>query len=102
MENSRKHRSPQEKLAILKKHLVDKIPISDVCDEYGILPTMFYKWQRQLFENGITAFERVSKRAADAKDRQIATLQAKLQQKNEVVAELLQEHVQLKKELGEL
>ena len=102
MENSRKHRTPQEKLAILKRHLVDKIPISDVCDEHGILPTMFYKWQRQLFENGTTAFERVSKRAADAKDRQIVALQAKLQQKNEVVAELLQEHVQLKKELGEL
>jgi transposase len=102
MQNSRKHRSPQEKLAILKKHLVDKIPISDVCDEYGILPTMFYKWQRQLFENGVTALERVSKRVTDAKDRQIAALQAKLQQKNEVVAELLQEHVQLKKELGEL
>jgi len=42
MQNSRKHRSPHEKLAILKKHLVDKIPISDVCDEYGILPTMFH------------------------------------------------------------
>lgn len=102
MQNSRKHRSPQEKLAILKKHLVDKVPISDVCDEYGILPTMFYKWQRQLFENGVTSLERVSKRVTDAKDHQIAALQAKLQQKNEVVAELLQEHVQLKKELGEL
>ena len=102
MEKSRKHRSPQEKLTILKKHLVDKIPISDVCDEYGILPTMLYKWQRQLFENGVSAFERVSKHASDAKDRQIVALQAKLQQKNEVVAELLQEHVQLKKVLGEL
>ena len=50
------------------------------------------------------AFEtqRQSKRADDAKDRKILALEAKIQQKNEVVAELLHEHVQLKKELGEL
>jgi transposase-like protein len=102
MQKTRKHYSPQEKLAILKLHLVDKMPISDVCDQYQILPTMFYKWQKQLFENGAAAFERVSKRTVNANERQIAALEAKLQQKNEVVAELLQEHVQLKKEIGEL
>lgn len=102
MEKSRKQYSPSEKIAILKLHLVDKMPISDVCDEYGILPTMFYKWQKQLFENGAAAFERTSKRSVNAHERQIEALQAKLQQKNEVVAELLQEHVQLKKEIGEL
>jgi transposase len=102
MQKSRKHYTPQEKLAILKLHLVDKMPISDVCDEYQILPTMFYKWQKQLFENGAAAFERVSKRTVNAHERQIAALEAKIQQKNEVVAELLQEHVELKKELGEL
>ena len=38
----------------------------------------------------------------DDKDKTIATLQAKLSQKNEVLAELMMEHVQLKKDLGEL
>ena len=102
MQKSRKHYSSQEKLEILKLHLVDKMPISDVCDQYKILPTMFYKWQKQLFENGAAAFEQVSKRTTNANERQITALQAKIQQKNEVVAELLQEHVQLKKEIGEL
>jgi hypothetical protein len=64
-------------------------------------------WQKQLFENGTLAFERRTnnanrRRQEDAAARKIAQLEAKLQQKNEVVAELLQEHVQLKKELGEL
>jgi hypothetical protein len=45
---------------------------------------------------------RQSTKQEDAKDRKIIALEAKIQQKNEVVAELLQEHVQLKKELGEL
>ena len=93
-----------DKVAIVKVHLVDKVPVSDLCDKHEILPTQFYGWQKLFFENGAAAFEAAGKRRPreDGKDRQIAALQAKLTQKNEVVAELLQEHVQLKKELGEL
>jgi transposase-like protein len=77
-----------------------------LCDEFGIHATQYYTWQRQLFENGTLAFERRAnganqRRQEDAAARKIAQLQAKLQKKNEVVAELLEEHVQLKKELGE-
>ena len=92
-----------QKLAIVKRHLLDNVPVSDLCDEYQILPTQFYQWQKQLFENGAAAFERKNgKPRTDARDQKIARLEAKLTEKNEVVAELLQEHVQLKKELGEL
>ena len=54
----RRHFTPQQKVAIVKRHLVDGVPISDLCDEHHILPTQFYQWQKQLFENGATAFER--------------------------------------------
>ena len=100
----RKNYTPAEKVAILRRHLLEKTPVSNLCDEYQLAPTVFYQWQKQFFEQGASAFERkgTSKRSDDAKDRQIEQLQAKITQKNEVVAELLQEHVQLKKELGEL
>lgn len=100
----RKNYTPAEKVAILKRHLLEKVPISDLCDELQLSPTLFYQWQKQFFEQGTAAFERQTgnRRADDAKDRQIAQLQEKLVKKNEVVAELLEEHVQLKKELGEL
>ncbi len=101
----RKNYTPAEKVAILKRHLLEKVPISDLCDEHQLSPTLFYQWQKQFFEQGTAAFERKTGNrsgADDAKDRQIAQLQEKIAQKNEVVAELLQEHVQLKKELGEL
>lgn len=99
----RRHFSAQEKAAIVKRHLIDRIPVSDLCDQFGLQPTQVYGWQKQLFENAAAAFELPSRKSKrdDAKDRQIAALQAKIQQKNEVVAELLQEHVQLKKGLGE-
>ena len=88
----RRHFDGPQKVAIVKRHLVDKIPISDLCDEYHILPTQFYQWQKQLFENGAAAFERKNgKPRKDTRDQKISRLEAKLTEKNEVVAELLQE-----------
>jgi transposase-like protein len=104
MKAQRKHYSNPEKVAILRLHLLEKKPVSDLCDQYGIHPTLFYRWQKELFENGAAAFENQGKRrkaAEDVKDRKIATLEEKLRRKNEVLAELMAEHVQLKKELGE-
>lgn len=104
MTTKRTHYTAAEKVAILRLHLLEKKPVSDLCDQYGIHPTLFYRWQKEFFENGAAAFAttgRSRKAAEEAKDRKIATLEGKLQQKNEVLAELMQEYVQLKKELGE-
>jgi transposase-like protein len=102
MSRERKNYTPEEKVAILKRHLVEKVPVSDLCDELGLNPTVFYGWQKLFFENGAAAFEKTRRRQADRRDQKIEKLEAKLTQKNEVLAELMQEHVQLKKELGEL
>ena len=104
MTRSRRTFTAQEKAAIVMRHLVDKTPVSDLCDEFGLQPTQIYAWQKLLTMNAALAFQspRQSIKQDDAKDRKIVALEAKIQQNNEVVAELLQEHVQLKKELGEL
>jgi transposase len=69
---------------------------------WGRRPTLFYLWQKQFFENGPAAFERKNATPEAQHVRTIAALRDKLQRKNEVVAELLEEHIKLKKELGEL
>ncbi len=77
--------------------------MSDLCDELGLNPTVFYSWQKQFFENGAAALQRRRKgRGASPEARKVEKLEAKLTQKNEVLAELMQEHVQLKEDLGEL
>jgi transposase len=104
MSEQRKHYPAPDKVAILRLHLLEKKPVSDLCDEFDITPNLFYRWQRELFENGAAAFENHGKRhkaSEDAKDRKIAALEQKLRQKNEVLAEVMQEYVLLKKELGE-
>jgi transposase-like protein len=104
MSIQRKHYSAADKVAILRLHLLEKKPVSDLCDQFGIQPNLFYRWQREFFENGAAAFTNNGKRqqaVETLKDRKIAALEEKLRVKNEVLAELLEEHVQLKKELGE-
>ena len=103
MTRSRRTFTAQEKLTAVRRYLVDKVPVSDLCDELDLQPTQIYQWQKLLFENGEAAFAKPGRKAkADqVKDKKIEALESKIQLKNEVVAELLQEHVQLKKELGE-
>jgi transposase len=104
MSKPRRHFAGTEKVAILKKHLIDKVPVSNLCDEHDLYPTQFYAWLKEFFENGHAAFDngRKSKAAEDAKDQKIEKLEAKLQRKDAVLAELMEEHVLLKKELGEI
>ena len=104
MSRERRTFSPEDKVSLLRRHLLDKTAISVLCAEADITPTQFYQWQKQFFENGGAAFknsDRAALRIDSAKDRQIDVLKAKIQTKNEVLSELLEEHVQLKKALGE-
>ena len=96
--------SAAEQVAILRQVLLEGQAVSKVCEEHDVSPTLFYAWQKQFFENGAAAFDNAGKHRKsqqDGKDKKIAALEDKLQRKNEVLSELMEEHVQLKKELGE-
>lgn len=102
MSKHRTHYMPEQKVAILKRHFIEKVPVADLCDQYGLPPNVFYRWQKQFFENGVLAFQRQSGPKANGLERKVTILEQKLTQKNEVLAELMEEHVALKKSLGEL
>ena len=106
MRKPKKHYTAEQKIAILRRHLIEKVPVSDLCEEHGLQPTVFYRWQKELFENGAAALERKNGRreasARDAQAQRLQALQAKLARKDEVLAELMEEHVALKKSLGEI
>ena len=103
MNKPRRHFAATEKVAILKRHLVEKVPISDLCDQLQLYPNQVYAWLKEFFENGHAAFDngRKSRAVEDAQVAKIEQLQAKLQRKDSVLAELMEEHVALKKSLGE-
>ena len=87
-------------MAILRKHLLEGTPVSDVCDEYGLQPTVFYRWQKQLFEQGAVVFERQRDTEKNRLKRRVERLEGKVRKKDEVLGELMEEYVALKKELG--
>ena len=105
MPRERRNFSGAEKMAILREHLIERVPISEICEKHGIQPTLFYTWQKKLFEEGAAVFEQPrakSPRQQAAEQRKIDALEAKIRNKDEVLAELMSEHVALKKSLGEI
>ena len=97
MSKTRKRYSSQEKTSILRAHLINKVPVSDLCDQHGIHPTLFYQWQKNMFENLPLIFE--SKRDAEVSRlrRQNEALKAKLSHKDMVISEIMEEYIAVKK-----
>jgi transposase len=96
----------EQKVAILRRHMVDKVPVSELCNELGLQPSVFYQWQKQVMENlgaaltGPAPATGPSKREKE-QAHELAQLKARLAKKDEVIAEISAEYVHLKKEVGE-
>jgi transposase len=96
-----KHFQPAEKVAIIREHLVEKAPVSDICDKYNIHPSVYYRWQQQFFEGGEKAFTSANEgQVVKQLKREVADLEAKLTRKDEVLGEVMEEYVTLKKSVG--
>jgi len=94
--------NPEEKVFILKRHLVERVPLSDLCNEYQLQPRVLYSWQKQFFENGSAAFgsdERSESRREEQRNRQV---EEKRTRKSDIFSELMAEHIKLTSEYGGL
>ena len=102
MSLERRHFPAQEIVSILRRHFLEHVPVSDLCEQVKLRPTVFYRWQKRFFEQGTAAFERQD----DSRTRQLeaenAALRTKLAHKDEVIAEIMESHVALKKTLGQV
>jgi transposase-like protein len=105
MTEKRRQFTGEQKIAVLRRYLPEHVAVSDLCDEYreyslGIQPSVFYRWQQQLFENDASAFEPRARRARDPLADKIKALEDKLTRKNEVLSELMEEHVKFRRAWG--
>jgi transposase-like protein len=91
----RRHFSAADKVKILRLHLLEGKVVSALCEEHGIVPSLFYQWQQTFFENAGSP-----ERSENRLQKQIAALEQRLQRKHEVLSELVEEHLHLKKEFG--
>ena len=102
MSQERKYHTPQEKTAILREHLINKVPVSDLCDRHGLHPTLFYRWQKLAFEGMDSLFESRKDSESSKLRKQVEVLQAKLSNKDCVIGQIMEDYVSLKKSLGEV
>lgn len=103
---TRRQFTTEQKAAILRRNMVDKVPVSELCNELGLQPSVFYHWQRQMFENLAAALSGPAQDGPSRREKELVgentRLKERLARKDGVIAEISAEYVQLKKELGEL
>jgi len=104
MTKTRRHFSDTAKADVVRRHLSGKVPVSELAAELGVQPSAIHLWVKQVLDQAEKAFQRSggSKRTEDTAARRIEQLEAKLANKNEVIAELMEENVKAKKANGEL
>lgn len=104
MSKTRRHCTAEQKAAIVRRHVSGKEAVSKLADEFGVQPSQIHLWVKQVLEAAERAFERSpgQRKGEGVKDRKIEHLEARLVQKNEVIAELMVENVRAKKANGEL
>jgi len=103
---TRRQFSSEDKASAVKRHVVGGEAVSAVCEDLGIAPNLFYRWQKELFDHAAAAFEVKGRgKRGDGPARKLEQanekLRARLAHKDNVIAEITQEYVTLKKSLGE-
>ena len=93
--------SAADKVAILRKVLLEGQAVSAVCEEHDVSPALFYTWQKQFFENGAAAFAKDTSAEQRDLERKVGELRQRLYQKDRVIAKVTEEFVKLKNEVGE-
>ncbi len=100
----RRHFTPQQKAEIVRRHVVGREAVSELASEFQVQPSQIHGWVKLVLDQAEAAFQRQpgNRRGDETKERRIVQLEAKLAQKNEVIAELMEENVRTKKATGEL
>ena len=98
----RRRHTAEQKAELLRQHVADKKPVSELCNEAQIQPSLFYNWQRELLAGAHLVF---STRRAPSREKEleaeVSRLAAKVARKDQIIAEVTEEYVTLKKGLGE-
>jgi transposase-like protein len=102
---ARRQFTTEQKADVLRRNMMEKVPVSDLCNELSIQPSLFYTWQRQAFDNLPAALSGPASTGPSRREKElvgkVAQLEERLTKKDSVIAEISAEYVQLKKELGD-
>jgi len=92
--------TPEQKIQILRRHLLDRVPAKELCEEYEVPPTEFARWKQQFFENAEAAFDQAQSREPSATERRAQAMEQKIQVIEKILSDLRDQLTLLKKETG--
>ena len=96
--SKRRHFSPEEKFNIVKQVLSKAKAVTEISEEYGIHPNLYYRWQGEFFEAALSGFKEKSQgRTKAAEDREKERMDSEIQRMKNVIAEVVSENIALKK-----
>jgi transposase len=84
LKRERRHWSAEDKTKLLRRHLIEKVPVSRICEEARLAPSLFHRWQEQLFLNAALALEGKRSPERSQEQQRIEKLEQKIRQKDEV------------------
>ena len=96
----RRHLTPDQKFKIVKEQLTTKTSISDLCKKYDIVPSQFYKWQDKFLKSALEGFKKSEDGPTKAELRKIAEQDAYIVKMQSAITDIVQENIELKKNLG--
>ena len=90
---TRRHFSPEQKAAVVRRHLADKEPVSNLADELGVQPSQIHLWTKQLLDQAERAFQANGRKSSTSNPEQgrLAALEVALARKDALLGELLQQ-----------
>ncbi len=95
-----KQYSSEQKVEALKRYFVGREDISKICEELKIPPSTFHGWQQKFFDNARLVFEKETSVQNKVMQEKVDYLERKLRNKDNVISELMEESIKLKKNFG--
>lgn len=98
--SKRRSFNPEQKAEIVMAHLVDSVPISEICEQHQINPNLFYRWQAEFRQIAAAAFRKDDVRKQKTEQRKVDQLEEQLQKKDGIIAYVTTELMKSKKRMG--
>ncbi len=101
MDKTRKQYTAEFKVRVIREHLENQIPIGKLAEQYDLHPNLIYLWKKELFENAAMIFAK--EKGTKSEELKIQKLEAKLQDKDSLISELVADNLKMKKKVhGEI
>lgn len=109
MSRTRRMFDSTQKANAVRRHLKDGVPVSELAKELDVQPSQIHQWVSTVLTQAESSFEKSSKKGKSSVQslekrlaRKIDQLEQRLVNRNEVIAELMEENLKVKKDNGGL